>query len=333
MNGTVMTRRAAGSLHRQHGAYMTELLVVFPVFIFLVLACLQMGLIYRAKITLDYAAFEAAREGSMSNARAIPVRFQTLVPTSLDISKGSILQGLVRGLWPLYPNGSDAGSLIKGYGTAALDVAENACIQFLQPTQATFLDWGIVELQGASKNVIQIPNDTLRYRKPLAADLKYDAARTNLEGLFSGYSIQEANVLKIRVRFAYEPSLPVIGPAIVTLLETLDTDADAFNQTAYSKSRIPLEAVATVRMQSPVEWNPFFPLGFLPESNSDWDYDSDNDVWNIQYQLINSLRSIASFSDTSTAVSTSLPMCLNPDYYFGEADLVSDLPTAESIFE
>lgn len=320
---------------RQCGAYLTELLVAFPPFIFLVLACLQMGFIYQARITLGYAAFEGAREGSLANARAIPVTFTGIVPSGVDISKGSVLQGVVRGLFPIYTKGTSAGSLISGYGKAAVDVAGNSCIEFLQPTQATFLDWGIVELQGRDKNVIQIPNDTLRYRKPLSVDLpKYSEQRKNLEGLFSGYSIQEANVLKIRVRYAYEPKLPVIGPSIVALLAAFDTDPDAFAKTAYSKSRIPLESIATVRMQSPVQWHPFFPLGFLPESNSNWDYTEDGNIaWAAQFALVNKLRGKAKFSDTSAAVTTRIPLCLNPDYYSDSDPIVSALPSAGDIFK
>lgn len=319
---------------RQHGAYLTELVVAFPAFMFLVLACIQMGFIYQAKVTLGYAAFEGAREGSLSNARPIPVTFTGVVPSGVDITKGSVLQGLVRGLFPIYTKGTDAGSVISGYGKAALDVATNSCIEFLQPTQATFLDWGIVELQGRDKNVIQIPNDTLRYRKPLAVDLAEGQQRTNLEGLFSGYSIQEANVLKIRVRYAYEPKLPVIGASIVALLAAIDTSPDAFARTAYSKSRIPLESVATVRMQSPVQWHPFYPLGFLPESNSAWDYTEDgNAAWALQFNLINQLRGVANFSDSSAAVTTRIPLCLNPEYYFGSGTIVSSLPSASDIFQ
>ena len=325
---------ATAALYRQRGAYLTELLVVFPVFIFLVLACIQMGLIYRARITLGYATFEAAREGSLANARPIPVTFTGVVPSGIDVSTGSVLQGLVRGLFPLYPSGTDAGSLVVGYGKAAIDVAGNSCIEYLQPTQAAFLDWGIVELQGRDKNVIKIPNDTLRYRKPLAVDYATSPQRSNLEGLFSGYSIQEANVLKIKVRYAYEPRLPVIGPAIVALLAGMDTDADAFDRTAYSKSRIPLQSVATVRMQSPVQWHPFYPLGFLPESNSSWNYTADgNPIWALQFGLINQLRGIAKFSDTSAAVTARLPLCLNTEYYFGAATVVTSLPSAGDIFQ
>lgn len=310
----------------QRGSYVTEMAIVFPVFVFLVLACIQLGLIYQAKTTLSYAAFEAAREGSMSNGRALPVVFTGLKPSGVDIAKGSVLQGLIRGLFPLYPSDASATSLMKGYAKAAWDVSTNSCIEFLQPTQAAFLDWGFIEKQGRDEGIIQIPNDSLRYRKPLAVDLLRGAQRSNLEGVFSGYSVQEANVLKLKVRYAYEPRLPFIGRAIVSLARAANTTPDGFEARAYANGRLPMEAIGTVRMQTPVHWHPFFPLGFMPESNASWNYDeSGNIAWQEQFAFINALRSTLKFSDESF-LAARLPMCLNPLYYFGSLGILPSLP-------
>ena len=50
--------------HRQRGQSMVEFCIVVPLFLFLLLLILQMVLIYRAKSTLDYATFQAARTGA-----------------------------------------------------------------------------------------------------------------------------------------------------------------------------------------------------------------------------------------------------------------------------
>jgi len=47
---------------------MVEFLIVLPVMLLLVMGILQFAFIYQAKITLNYAAFQTARAGSLNNA-------------------------------------------------------------------------------------------------------------------------------------------------------------------------------------------------------------------------------------------------------------------------
>lgn len=67
------------------GVSMIETLIVIPVVIFTCLLALQISLLYRAKIALNYATLEAARVGSTSNARIVP-RF--LTDWSMFLAKG-----------------------------------------------------------------------------------------------------------------------------------------------------------------------------------------------------------------------------------------------------
>ena len=60
----------------QRGASMVESLVAVPIVLMACLLTLQLMLLYRAKLALNYATQEAARVGSMSNARVVP-RFLT----------------------------------------------------------------------------------------------------------------------------------------------------------------------------------------------------------------------------------------------------------------
>jgi hypothetical protein len=55
---------------------MVEAIIVIPIVIFACMLTLQISLLYRAKIALNFATQEAARVGSMSNARVVP-RFLT----------------------------------------------------------------------------------------------------------------------------------------------------------------------------------------------------------------------------------------------------------------
>ena len=64
---------------------MVETLIVLFVALLLLLGIVQFGLIYNAKLTLDYAAFEAARAGAVNYA-----------------DRRAIEYALARGLAPLY---------------------------------------------------------------------------------------------------------------------------------------------------------------------------------------------------------------------------------------
>lgn len=62
--------------HASAGAAMIEALIAVPITLMACLLVLQLTLLYRAKIALNYATQEAARIGSMSNGRVVP-RFMT----------------------------------------------------------------------------------------------------------------------------------------------------------------------------------------------------------------------------------------------------------------
>lgn len=72
------------------GASMVEALIVIPIVIFACMLTLQISLLYRAKIALNYATQEAARVGSMSNARVVP-RF--LTDWTVFLARGKSGQG------------------------------------------------------------------------------------------------------------------------------------------------------------------------------------------------------------------------------------------------
>ena len=62
------TPRAAA---RIRGQAMVEFICVLVPLLLLILGAIQFALIYQAKITLNYAAFEAARAGSLTGARML----------------------------------------------------------------------------------------------------------------------------------------------------------------------------------------------------------------------------------------------------------------------
>lgn len=178
-------RSAAG---RPRGQAMVEFLIVFPVLLLLLLGTFQFALIYQAKITLNYAAFEAARAGSVNNARSTPM-----------------LEAFARGMAPIHTHqpglpasfGLGAAPDYRGllWGRARLrDQIAAGLVQItvVNPSAASFAEHGI-DVAGERR----IPNDNLMYR---------DGRHDNKP--LSQQSIQDANLLKIHVGYCLNMVVP-----------------------------------------------------------------------------------------------------------------------------
>ncbi len=234
----------------QYGQAMAETVIILPVMLLLVLGALQFALIYHAKITLNYATFEAARAGALNHG-----------------SRRAMEYALARGLTPLYtsvrPGDSDFAKMeevkdvyerimadINGADPEVPDDADDniVCIQRLNPDNNAFMAHGI-NLGGVLPDPI-IPNDNLIYRS------------TETNG--SSVSIQDANLLKIEVTYCYEMIVPFISDLIQKLM--LGSTADDpeipagwstpsglgdFKEGCYANSRFPVQSTSIVRMQTP----------------------------------------------------------------------------------
>lgn len=239
-----MTRRLLpihGPLHsslRARGASMAEFIIVLPILLLLCLGIIQFGLLYQAKSTLDYAALQAARAGALDHGRTSAMR-----------------SGLARGLAPLFAHSPDLMGQQQALlyaNTIELLKPGSYRIDVINPTSAALQDFGRTgEYAGASTR--EIPNDTLSFRSTAA-------------GSSSGISIQDANLLKIRVTYCYAMYVPFANRTIFSLMNAID---DIYStgkpglgipkkpNTCYALSlvegswRIPLESEAIVRMQTP----------------------------------------------------------------------------------
>ncbi|PWK86747.1 TadE/TadG family type IV pilus assembly protein [Fulvimonas soli] len=198
---------------RQRGQSLVETIVVIPVFGALLLGIFQAILFYRAKAVVDYAALEAARSGATGFAETDALR-----------------AGLIRGLLPLYSHSADNEGLARAYLDAQVDVRAGAAdIDVVSPTRAAFDDWKVKQFDGTEA----IPNDSLPFR----------SAGT---GSRSGMTVQDANLLKIRVTYKY----PLIVPVIDRLIGRLDPVRSlAKGHEVYS---LDIESQAIVRMQTPI---------------------------------------------------------------------------------
>ena len=206
------------------GASMTEFLIVAPVLVLLGLGALQIGLIYHGKSIVNYATFEAARTGAVNHALTEPMRHEL----------GTRLAPLVGG------DGSMA-KAAAGIAIARAEIDATASmdgrpkprteLEIINPTAAAFADWGYRSVD-AGRRVI--PNSHLRHTD-----------REDVRGS-PPLSLADANLLKIEVTHGLELKVPLVNGLLTKAL----TLADPENAAWYAANRLPLKAVATVRMQS-----------------------------------------------------------------------------------
>lgn len=221
---------------RAAGQSATELLVVLPVLVLLVFGILQLGLMYQTRATLNHATMLAARAGALHNG-----------------DHGEMRNALARGLAPLFAHEASAAGYAEALATANLEsVAPIAAIEVLNPTGAALADFGRNRLDGESGR--ELPNDTLHYR-------------TTAAGSNSQISVQDANLLHVRVTYCMRLIVPVIDrmlPAALAAVTPATTGTGMKNPFGIGAApgpgapcgtapgrRIPVRTEAILRMQSP----------------------------------------------------------------------------------
>ena len=213
-----MTRR------QTRGSAMIEFTIVAPIITLFGLAILQYGMLFFGKNQINHATFMAARAGSTGNANAAAVR-----------------SAYIKALIPLYGGGRNSAELAEAYGKALADTAANLRVEVLNPTEESFDDFNDAALE-ARYGARAIANSGQAYRDP------------NAIGAASGQSIQDANLIKLRITHGYEPKVPLVNAIYRTYLHWLDPGTDAFHTQLVDAGRIPVVANVTLQMQSdPVE--------------------------------------------------------------------------------
>ena len=232
---------------RARGQSMVEFIVILPVLLLLTLGIIQFAQIYIAKNTLDLAAFEGVRAGTLNNAKL-----------------GAIKCGIAQGLLPLY--GGNETPSISGSAKAAVDcefalagppryiaafskaflAVDNPVpgasdygamdVNILNPTSADFDAFGeTIDKQQ------QIPNARLMWRSTTVNNS-------------AGMNIQDANLLMIRVQYCYPMDVLFIKQIVQGLAIGADKLIDnqtTFGTACYTSGGVPLVAQTTMLMQSP----------------------------------------------------------------------------------
>lgn len=218
--------RVSGQVQR--GQSLVEFLAVFPVLLLLVLGVVQFSLVYVAKLTLNQAAFYGVREGTLNNASRIAMHL-----------------GIANGLAPLYQGpvwlgGRNVATLELARAAALVDVANplRLDLSILNPNPRSYIDFG--EMMNDSLGIphFGIPN----------ARLLYD---TRGSGTTSLQTIQDANLLKIRVTYCHDLVVPVVRQAIVAVFDAGLIEGGLFVSQCYESGGIPLISDATMLMQTP----------------------------------------------------------------------------------
>jgi hypothetical protein len=236
---------------RQQGQAMVEMIIVLPVMGLLILGVIQFALVYQAKTTLNFAAYEAVRAGTLDHATLDAVR-----------------RGFARGLAPLYSFSSTdtREKQIAAFDAARVKVQQELDkkiirIERINPTESDFKKF--VPRGG------NILNDNLRYRPSGTVD----HTEKDRKG-----SIQNANLLHLRFTYWYPLYVPLINKLIFKkIICCTESDSSAPDRTCRWQNdiictqdtpRIPLTAVAAMRMQTSVAPDRGYNCSQLVENNS-----------------------------------------------------------------
>jgi uncharacterized membrane protein (UPF0127 family) len=217
----------------QRGAALVEFVVVGPLLTLIGLGILQYTTLFFAKNQLNHASFVAARAGSLGNANVNTVR-----------------DAYIKALVPLYGGGTTATELAeslvkatKAYTGDPADPIKNPPgirIELINPTKESFADFG-------NNPDLQHKYNTQGKRviRNASQAFKGDAIGSN-----SGQTIQDANLIKLRITHGYEPKIPLVKTVYQAYLKAGDPKNDAFYTTQVQAGRIPVVTNVTLHMQS-----------------------------------------------------------------------------------
>jgi len=194
------------------GQSMAEFVIAAPTLLLLLLSAIQFGLIYQAKVTLNHAAFQVARTGSLSGG-----------------DPGEMKKSLVIWLTPLFTFDSSPGGIQKAAGIAQGEVDNYSKIVRVSPPDSVFGDFA-----SGGKS---LPNSALVYRP-------------TRQGSQSGLSVQDANLLKIKVVYCQKLIVPLVGVVIHKLAAGQDGGSGLCSRP--NENYLPLVSSAVMRMQTPL---------------------------------------------------------------------------------
>lgn len=224
------------------GQASTEFLIALPLLILLLFGIIQFSMIYQARATLNHATLLAARAGALHNG-----------------SKNEMRAALARGLAPLFAASPSEAGYLEAWEKARLQetLPSLTTLAVLNPPRTAFTDFARARLDG--KGGRELPNDTLNYRN-------------SAPGSASKISVQDANLLHLRVTYCFRLIVPVVDRVIYAAANALTPAASSLaangmsdpfgtndaitrpncvNPLSRSERRIEIRSEAFIRMQTP----------------------------------------------------------------------------------
>ena len=220
----------------QRGATLVEFVIVVPTVLFMLMNLIQYGLLYHAKSQLNYATFEAARAGTVSNADPAAIR-----------------TAFTRAITGYYGGGTSTAQLAKSYAKALADTtAATVRIEILSPTKESFDDYaspGLAARLNTSARVI--PNTNIAF---IQCPMDVPGCANDPNSNKSGQTLLDANLLKLRITYGIpeRKQIPLAGRFMNWALGQLNSgDTDTFRLGLVKAGRIPVVTHIVMRMQSP----------------------------------------------------------------------------------
>jgi len=230
----IAPRMPGRSPRSQRGAGLVESTIVLPTLLLLVLGMWQAALGYQAKSSVNYATFEAARAGAVSNA-----------------SVTSITNAFNKAMISYYGGGNSVAELADSYARAMGDTALGMRVEVLSPTKESFDDYNSPALKAKYKtDEPVIPNVGL---DELSCPRDVPGCKSDPKSNASGQTLADANLLKLRITYGIpkEKQMPMVGRFYTWALDKLKAgEGDAFKQGLIEAGRIPIVSHVVVRMQS-----------------------------------------------------------------------------------
>lgn len=219
------------SARRARGQSMVEFMIITPVMLLLVFGALQFAFLYHAKTALNYATFQTAREGAVNNAHMAIME-----------------NAFARNMAAIYTNDDTIDEVKEARDRIRQEIADGyVYIDVINPTSEMFDTFG-VDPDGDGNR--EIPNDNLMYR-PLTMEP------------MSGVTVQDANLLKLRITYCYPMYVPYVNRVLAIMLTQPNNPDDCpgctgdfqasgtVERQCLDAGRFPLNAQAIVRMHSP----------------------------------------------------------------------------------
>jgi hypothetical protein len=216
-------------MHKQNtGQSMVEFIIVTPVVLLLLFGALQFAFLYHATTLLNYATFEAARTGAVSNARMSEME-----------------NAFARTMAAIHTHNPTPDDVMCAREVVYKEIESGFVhIDVINPDPDSNI---FMELDdGSVSGDLVIPNNNLMYRSDVST---------------TGLTIQDANLLKIRVSYCYPLYVPYINRVLGIMLTNVEsescpgctgsfTSTGSFERACLENQRFPLHSQAIVRMQS-----------------------------------------------------------------------------------